>query len=51
MSIHYMHAIPPSSGGYHLDIPQTVWTDDWYGTCAKASICEYLVKNGVEVIV
>ncbi len=50
-SWYYNNVIVPRFPSYDLDVPKNIWVDDWWRTYAKASICEHLVKNGVEIIV
>jgi len=50
-SWYYQNVILPRFPEYDLNVPKNIWTSDWWGVYAKASICEYLIKNGVEIIV
>ena len=49
-SWYYKNVTLPHFPNYDLDMPKNIWIDDWWGVYAKASICEYLVKNGVKII-
>lgn len=49
-SWYYNNVILPNSPNYDLNMPDCIWIDDWWGVYAKASLCEYLIKNGVKII-
>ncbi len=46
---YYQQFILPYKPDYDRDMPKHLWTEDWWGEYAKASLCEYLVKNGVKI--
>jgi hypothetical protein len=50
-SWYYANVVLPLCPGYDLGVPEYIHEYDWWGTYAKASICEYLVRNGVEITV
>lgn len=49
-SWYYNKVILPRFPKYDSNVPKNLWRDDWWGVYAKASLCEYLVKNGVTII-
>ena len=49
-SWYYRNVILPHFPEFEVDVPSNIWLDDWWTQYAKASICDYLVKSGVEVI-
>lgn len=50
-SWYYNTVILPRFPDYGFSVPNIFWRDDWWGVYSKASLCQNLVKNRVDIMV